>query len=82
MKKLGVGCFYFSRTATNFDPSKNYYQILNVQPCSSKKIIRNAYLGLAKKYHPDVNPTTKDKFTLIQEAYEVLSNTDTKKHYD
>lgn len=82
MKKLYVSYFSFSRIATKFDPSKNYYQILNIQPCSSKKIIRNAYLGLAKKYHPDVNPTTKDKFSLIQEAYEVLSNADTKKDYD
>ena len=82
MKKLTIMHFNFSRTATKFDPSKNYYIILNIQSCSSKKAIRNAYLGLAKKYHPDVNPTTKDKFTLIQEAYEVLSNDDKKKDYD
>lgn len=60
---------------------KNYYAILGVSPHASQEEIRRAYLTLVKKYHPDQNPNdplTHEKFLLIQEAYEVLS--DPQKH--
>jgi curved DNA-binding protein CbpA len=49
---------------------------------SSDKTIRYAFLGLAKKFHPDFNPTGKQKFLLIQEAYQVLSDARRRKEYD
>jgi hypothetical protein len=49
----------FSNRPPKFDSNKNYYDILKVQFGSSKSVIRLAYLGLAKKYHPDVNPKEK-----------------------
>lgn len=60
---------------------KNYYAILGVSPNASHEEIRRAYLTLVKKYHPDQNPddpSAHEKFVLIQEAYEVLS--DPQKH--
>jgi|LakMenEpi03Aug12_release.lakeMendotaPanAssembly.Ray.scaffolds.fasta_scaffold361203_1 hypothetical protein len=52
-------CCKFSNRVPKFDPNKNYYDILKVKFGSSKSVIRLAYLGLAKKYHPDVNPKEK-----------------------
>ena len=63
----------------------NYYDILGVGKSSSEKEIKQAFRNLARKYHPDVNPDDRqaeDKFKKINEAYEVLSNPDSKKKYD
>lgn len=47
--------------------------------------IKKAYLDKAKKYHPDANPTdpkASETFQKIQQAYETLSDADTKIEYD
>ena len=59
----------FSGKDTKFESGKNYYQILQVEPGSTKAQIRNSYLSLAKKYHPDVNPAGQQIFTAIKQAY-------------
>jgi curved DNA-binding protein len=64
---------------------KDYYEILGVPPDAEKKVIKQTYRDLAKKYHPDVNPGNKeaeDKFKTINEAYQVLSDTEKRKKYD
>ena len=64
---------------------KDYYEILGVGPDSEKKVIKQTYRELAKKYHPDVNPGNKaaeEKFKTINEAYQVLSDTEKRKKYD
>ena len=66
---------------------KNYYQILQIDINASPEIIKKAYSTLAKKYHPDLQPDEKkheseEKFKLINEAYEVLSDEIKKTEYD
>ncbi len=66
-------------------PGKDYYQILGVKRGSTDKDIKQAYRRLARKLHPDVNPGDKSaeaKFKEVNEAYEVLGNTETRKKYD
>lgn len=36
-----------------FDPKINYYKILGVKDSANEAEIKNAFYGLAKKYHPD-----------------------------
>jgi len=67
----------------NLDP-KGYYSILGVTPVASLAEIKRAYRIGVQKYHPDKNPR-KDAVTTfhkIQEAYEVLSDTQARFEYD
>ncbi|MFO8101420.1 MAG: DnaJ C-terminal domain-containing protein [Dehalococcoidia bacterium] len=64
---------------------KDYYQILGINRDASEKEIKQAYRKLARKYHPDVNPGDKSseaKFKEVNEAYEVLSDSEKRKKYD
>ncbi len=64
---------------------RDYYEVLGVQKSASDTDIKKAYRSLAKKYHPDVNPGDKDaeaKFKEVNEAYEVLSDSDKRAKYD
>jgi curved DNA-binding protein len=64
---------------------KDYYKTLGVERNASEDDIRKAYRKLAMKYHPDRNPNDKqaeEHFKEINEAYQVLSDTKKRAHYD
>ncbi|MBE7629473.1 amino acid permease [Tenacibaculum piscium] len=63
----------------------DYYKILEIEKTATDKDIKKAYRKLARKYHPDLNPNNKEaeiKFKEINEANEVLSNSENRKKYD
>ncbi|CRF32684.1 Conserved hypothetical membrane protein [Brachyspira suanatina] len=64
---------------------KDYYKILDVTIFSSNEKIKKSYRELAMKYHPDRNPgdeNAHNMFVDINEAYEILSNKDTRMQYN
>ncbi|MCF6461088.1 molecular chaperone DnaJ [Clostridium sp. Cult3] len=64
---------------------RDYYEILNISKDASQDEIKSSFRTLAKKYHPDLNPDDKEaeqKFKEINEAYEVLSDTEKRRRYD
>ena len=64
---------------------KDYYQILGVKKAATEKDIKLAYRKLAKELHPDKNPGNKQaetRFKEVNEAYEVLSDSDKRGKYD
>lgn len=66
---------------------ENYYDILEVNKNASPEIIEKAYKTLVKKYHPDLQENNlknkyEEKIKKINEAYEVLSDSEKRKNYD
>ena len=64
---------------------RDYYESLGLQKGASDDEIKKAYRKLAKQYHPDLHPGDKaaeERFKEIGEAYEVLSDPETKARYD
>jgi curved DNA-binding protein CbpA len=61
-----------------------YYQILEIDSDASQEEVKGAYRRLAKLYHPDINrePGAAAKFIRIQQAYEVLSDLESRNRYD
>jgi curved DNA-binding protein len=64
--------------------ARDFYEILGMASSASQDEIQRAYRKLARKYHPDVNkdPQAEERFKEISEAYDVLSDPDTRKRYD
>src|SRR2546423_5259243 len=64
---------------------KDYYESLGVKKSASAEEIRKACRKLARKYHPDVNPgdkSSEEKFKVLSEANDVLSDPKKRKIYD
>ncbi len=64
---------------------RDYYEFLGVERETSIDEIKKVYRRLARQYHPDLNPRNKaaeEKFKEIGEAYEVLSDPNSRAQYD
>src|SRR5260370_10669098 len=64
---------------------KDYYHVLGLRHEATEDQVRQAYRSLARKYHPDFNLGDRgceDKFKEINEAYEVLGDSEKRKRYD
>ncbi|BCE00980.1 J domain-containing protein [Marinicellulosiphila megalodicopiae] len=63
---------------------RNYYDTLGVIEDADLKVIKAAYKALVSIYHPDRNPdpNSAEKIYEINEAYDVLSDTEKRRAYD
>ena len=72
------------RAALLHQEAPDYYAILGVTKHSSLAEVKLAYYNMAKKFHPDTNKTldARQMFSLIAEAYDVLSDKERRARYD
>ena len=64
---------------------RDYYEILGIKKDATPEEIKKTYRKLALKYHPDRNSSdsnAENKFKEINEAYQVLSNSEKRARYD
>lgn len=65
---------------------KDYYAVLGVPEDADSKAIKKAFRKLAREYHPDANPDNREqaeeRFKEINEAYEVLGDSEKRAKYD
>lgn len=64
---------------------KDYYDILGVPATADAEAVKKAYRELARKYHPDLNPSdpaAEERFKEVSEAYAVLSDEKRRGEYD
>ncbi len=64
--------------------AKDFYKILGVERSADEKEIKRAYRQRAREYHPDANKSkdAESKFKEINEAYQVLSDSEKRGLYD
>ena len=64
--------------------NRDYYDVLGVPKSASVEEIKKTYRKKALEFHPDRNKTkeAEEKFKEVNEAYEVLVNSEKRKTYD
>jgi hypothetical protein len=73
------------------ESKESYYEILGITEKCKREDIKRAYIELCKNYHPDKLPPDTpegarnfiaERMSLINEAYEVLKNENSRNNYD
>jgi hypothetical protein len=65
----------------NFDPQKDYYDILGVDEQASNEEIERAFRHEARKHHPDAGGS-EETMKALNEARDLLSDDETRQAYD
>mmetsp|Transcript_12930 Transcript_12930/g.32326 ORF Transcript_12930/g.32326 Transcript_12930/m.32326 type:complete len:459 (-) Transcript_12930:53-1429(-) len=67
------------------ESERDFYQELGLAPNADSAKIKSAFRKLSLKYHPDKvggDPAAKQRFEAVREAYDVLSNEESRTYYD
>lgn len=70
------------RKCLNSQAFSNFYRILEVDQNATSQEIKNSFIRLAKKYHPDGKEIPHDDFVKVKTAYDTLKDPELRKRYD
>jgi curved DNA-binding protein CbpA len=64
--------------------ARTFYDVMMLTPAADSRLITIVYRHLAKRYHPDVDPSPEaaTRMAELNEAYAVLSDRSRRDHYD
>jgi curved DNA-binding protein CbpA len=64
--------------------ARTLYDVLMISPAADRQLITVVYRHLAKRYHPDVDPSREAEARMaeLNEAYDILSDRDKRARYD
>ena len=85
LTRHGIRLFSVVRQGTYHAPvDRDPYDVLGVSRSASADELKAAYRALARELHPDVNddPDAAQKFTEVQQAWDLLSDPEKKAMYD
>ena len=76
LEKYHIHLYHFS--------GKTHYETLGVPRTATRQEIKEAFVNLSKKLHPDVNrvQASAKPFMEVNEAYRILINSETRAQYD
>src|SRR5580700_9688049 len=65
-------------------PLPDYYAIMNLKPSATQAEVKQRYRELARRFHPDVNPSpdSAQKIKTVNEAHRVLGDPERRSQYD
>lgn len=66
---------------SQFDSTKNYYEVLGAPKTASRREIESLYKRLARQRHPD-RGGTEEEMKVLNEAYRVLHDDTARQEYD
>ena len=61
---------------------KNPYEELELKKDFTSEELKSKYRELSKKYHPDLNKGSDEKFINLKKAYDILSDPKKRKYFD
>ncbi|EEB07905.1 DNAJ domain-containing protein Erj5 [Schizosaccharomyces japonicus yFS275] len=61
---------------------KSFYEVLEVSPSATAKQINRAFRAKSRVYHPDKNKKTRDIYTQLNLAVNILRKPEARKRYD
>lgn len=79
-----IRLYRLARFTANVKPAADYYKVLELNKGATEEEIKFAFYRLSQIYHPNLatSATATNNFALLNEAYIILSDVQSRRAYD